>query len=178
MCGWDDGREKLFRRRLVVTRYSVILLALCVGSQFGCQTMYVDTLSLFFIDARVISQDGAPLDGVEIRFVDTGLDTVRSREAVERLIGHTDKGELRKEFAYTWGCCLRTGTLTRPRCHPAGTFLLRFRKPGFEAFDREFSIHSLPRRRNAYELTIDVLLNGTRLSTASTVGKIGSISAS
>ena len=79
-----------------------MLLSLCV---VACATQYVDSVTIFQIQGRVLDQvSNFPLKDVDVYFIDTGYDDTFSKQEKPFKIGRSNsKGKINVRFNYWWG---------------------------------------------------------------------------
>lgn len=71
----------------------------------GCLYRHVDSITQFLIKGEAVDKtSGLSVDKVRVAFIDTGFDSVRSKEQVPKEIGESDSlGRINLAFDYWWG---------------------------------------------------------------------------
>ena len=120
---------------------------LFIGLTIGCVSTTVDVLSTFHFDGRVTNEQGLPIEGVRLTFVDTGIDQWRSRGNVSVRVAESDSdGRIASDFPYLWG--YRTRGRFRPAQPPPGnyrgTFDLVYSAEGYGSVRVGYNVNDLP----------------------------------
>jgi hypothetical protein len=115
----------------------------------GCLTMHVDSMARLTIRGEVFSKaSGKPLEKVNIAFVDTGLDSVRSKTGVPKTIGETDAaGRLDLMFDYWWGT--DKGLFKKK---PSMTFAIELSLEHYKSERFKFVLSDLPSEEGTYRI--------------------------
>jgi hypothetical protein len=131
--------------------FTLALLSLVSFAQ--CGTVVVDKVATFEVAGVVRDEAGAPMKGVEVYFVDTGLD---SHQRSTKLLGSTrDDGAFEQRFRHGWGQVERG--LSGRDVPSRGQFTLRFVSSG-KVREVNYDVQSLPRVEKAYRVTFNVTL--------------------
>ena len=74
-------------------------------SILACRAKHVDSVTIFAIQGRVFdSLSKVPLENVQVYFIDTGYDDVRSKKVHRLQIGQSDiNGKIEARLNYYWG---------------------------------------------------------------------------
>ena len=105
-----------------------ILLFVLLGI-LACMAKYVDSITIFAIQGRVFdSISKVPLENVQVYFIDTGYDDVRSKKVHRLEIGQSDlNGKIEARLNYYWG--RKTSAFHSP---PKKTFAIALSKASYK----------------------------------------------
>jgi hypothetical protein len=130
---------------------AVALLSLVTFVQ--CGTVVVDKVVTFEVSGVMRDDAGMPAGGVEVYFVDTGLD---SHHRSTKLLGSTgDDGVFEQRFRHGWGQ-IRRGFSGRD-VPSRGHFTLRFVLHG-KSREVGYDLQALPRVDKAYQVAFNATL--------------------
>lgn len=132
------------------------LLAGKLGSRVGT-VQVADNLTVLEVSGIVTDRAAKPLPGVEVYFVDTGLDQWRSQKRSPILLARTDeKGRLLRRFEYLWGYEIPSPRATET----ARRFEIVLRRPDFQEMVVPFDLALLsgPSRAH-YRVPIEAMLS-------------------
>ena len=121
----------------------------------------------FRLTGKVTDSFGRGLPGVEVFFIDTGIDEGGRRKKEERLVGVSDEaGQIDIEFLYPWGYTYRTltGSAGDPSRRVPGTFTLALRKATFVERREHFSIWRLKSRDGKTVVALEVAMRRSEAS--------------
>src|SRR5207249_3097008 len=94
-------------------RHALFAFGCCLF--IACSATIADTEARFHFDGQVSTESGSGLSGVEVYFIDTGLDEWASKTVKERAIGRTDEtGRLSYDLPYPSGYSRRNGGSRMP----------------------------------------------------------------
>lgn len=129
------------------------LALLVLVSLAQCRTVVVDKVATFEVAGVVHDKAGAPMKGVEVYFVDTGLD---SHQRSTKLLGSTKvDGKFEQRFRHGWGQVGRG--LSGQDMPSRGQFTLRFVSSD-KVREVNYDLQSLPRVKKAYRVIFNVTL--------------------
>jgi hypothetical protein len=105
-----------------------ILLFISLGI-LACMAKHVGSVTIFAIEGRVFdSISKVPLENVQVYFIDTGYDDVRSKEAHRLEIGQSNlNGEIEARLNYYWG-----HKASPFHSYPKKTFAITLSKASYE----------------------------------------------
>ena len=85
-------------------KFGAIVLLTILLAVVACTVKYVNRITIFVIQGQIFDQATfRPVQDVNVYFVDTGFDYVRSKEPVLLEIGQTDrKGKISARLNYPW----------------------------------------------------------------------------
>jgi len=115
-----------------------------VASLLGCvHSVIVDLRSTFVVKAEVLSEAGAPIEGVRCYFVDRALDDWRRGKFESPEIGRSDhSGRLRATYEYFWGYEVR-GRRPLPPSTDDRWFSIVIRAEGYREVETRIDYGSL-----------------------------------
>ena len=84
---------------------TIFLLMILLTLSVGCMLRHVDSITQFLITGEVLDKNtNKPIDKVKVVFIDTGFDSVRSKQLIPKKIGESDNdGQITLTFDYWWG---------------------------------------------------------------------------
>ncbi len=133
---------------------ATIALILSVIVLPGCFTMHVDSMTRFSITGEVFDKvSGKPLEKVNVAFIDTGLDSVRSKAGVPKTIGESDaQGKIDLKFDYWWG--VEKGLFKKK---PTLTFDIEVSKENYKSERVHFRSSELAREDNIARVPLKMI---------------------
>lgn len=86
-------------------KIKLIISGLLSLSVVACATPYMDSVTIFQIEGRVLDQaSNFPLEDVNVYFIDTGYDDTLSKQQRPFKIGQSNsRGNINVRFNYWWG---------------------------------------------------------------------------
>lgn len=131
---------------------ALALLSLVSFAQCG-SVVVVDKVATFEVAGVVRDEIGTPVGGVEVYFIDTGLD---SHHRSTKLLGSTSNdGVFEKRFRHGWGQVERG--FSERDVPSRGQFALRFALRD-KSRELSYDLQTLPRVDKAYRVTFNVTL--------------------
>lgn len=105
------------------------ILFFILFSILACMAKHVDSITIFAIQGRVFdSISKVPLENVQVYFIDTGYDDVRSKKVHRLEIGQSDlNGKIEARLNYYWG-----RKLSIFHSYPKKTFAIALAKASYE----------------------------------------------
>jgi hypothetical protein len=106
--------------------YILLFISLSI---LACMAKYVDSVTIFAFEGRVFdSISKVPLENVQVYFIDTGYDDVRSKKAHRLEIGQSDlNGKIEARLNYYW-----RRTESPFHSYPKKTFAIALSKASYE----------------------------------------------